>query len=603
MNGNGISQESGRLCLAPDRRLAAWWSGISERMRFTFLGSCAIGMVVHLFMFTNKLVNMDDAIHLFSSNEIRGAGIYCGRWFLRYVSDLTSHASMPWVNGPIGIFFLALTACVVVLVLDIRSRTGILLTAASLLTFPTICCTYAYMFTSTPYWIGLWMAVLGVKVTLHRRYGVLWAGLLYAMSMGIYQAYIGVAVALIFVRLWRDLLHCGTSWKGLLRDAGRYLAGGVLGIVFYFVLLKLFLWIKQASLLDRIGISEMGTVGAAAISKQIFLAYAEFVRFFFVDTWGFDTPISWIMRVSHLLIFGLIAWVTMRTAMRKYRMLKNCGTHAGRGDGTAWLYPVMALGMLVLMPLAMNLIRLMVGVDVQVYTLMLPALAMVYPLLIMLVEQTSQETEKSQKTTAVPGKATAVSGGTIQWLVTGTLTVVIWIGYLTTNQAYLKMALVYETTYASLLRTAERIESMEEYVPGETPVAMIHVPRKKPTMDEKPTMDMESPAWYEWHEFLRPAYPILGQFTERYQELSDPQNDFPSLGRFGGVTTLFARDDIFHDMSRHYIGVTFESVDAQRIEVLRETPEFQAMPSFPDRGSIRCIDGVIVIRTRDAGWF
>ena len=55
----------------------------------------AAGLAAYLFVFTNKLLNLDEIAGLFG----KGESISSGRWALALTSYVFPDVSMPWING------------------------------------------------------------------------------------------------------------------------------------------------------------------------------------------------------------------------------------------------------------------------------------------------------------------------------------------------------------------------------------------------------------------------------------------------------------------------------------------------------------------------
>ena len=60
----------------------------------------------------------------------------------------TGSGAFPGSGGLFAVFFLSLSACMVVSALDIRSLTGIVLVPLMMLSFPSVCSMFTFMFTS-----------------------------------------------------------------------------------------------------------------------------------------------------------------------------------------------------------------------------------------------------------------------------------------------------------------------------------------------------------------------------------------------------------------------------------------------------------------------
>ena len=95
--------KSDRALKTPYNCASRLWRRIPGYIRLTFASAVALGLVTHLYMFTNKLTNHDDIGHLF----IADYGTASGRWLLPSILGLDGNFSMPWLIGLLSILCLA----------------------------------------------------------------------------------------------------------------------------------------------------------------------------------------------------------------------------------------------------------------------------------------------------------------------------------------------------------------------------------------------------------------------------------------------------------------------------------------------------------------
>ena len=125
-----------------------------------------------------------------------------------------------------------------------------------------------------------------------------------------------------------------------------------------------------------------------------------------------------------------------------------------------------------------------------------------------------------------------------------------------TNRGYTNMQYQYEETYADLVRLADRIEQCEGYTP-----------------------DMK--LWLSDNEWPVTEDRTLGDLT--------------GLSGMGGMKLfdwLHYRNDFMY-----LFGLKFEQCSQEEYRAIRETQEFQEMPNWPSTGSVKVINGVMVVKT------
>lgn len=223
-----------------DRIAGNLFQRTSSAQRAAFLACFVSGYLVHLFAFTNIIPNSDGLSRVFDPQQMTVSG----RWFLHYASALNSFTQMPALIGFFSMVFLALAAVGIVSVLGMRSRSLAALLGVSMAAFPCMGYTFLYMFTASAYCLAIFLAVLAVAMA---KKGWRWAvagSLLLALSMGIYQAYAAVAVALSVLLILKRCLSHRAQCKETAVLGVRLLAFLAVGAVAYYVILQVFLKVK-----------------------------------------------------------------------------------------------------------------------------------------------------------------------------------------------------------------------------------------------------------------------------------------------------------------------------------------------------------------------
>lgn len=228
------------------------------------------GMLVHLFALTNLLHNHDN---IASQPGGYGMGVELGRWFLeilgRFFDKAGLNYNLPSVNGMIYIALLAVAAALLVSVLKIRSKVSAALIGALFVSFPTVTATMIYRYTTVFYGISAVMAVLAVWVFGKFRGSLLVSALLVALSMGIYQAYVPLTIALFVLQLICAGLRGEADAKQLVIHGLADCLALVLGLVLYFMGSKISTALYGQTLVDYQGVSTMGNITVSQLPKLV----------------------------------------------------------------------------------------------------------------------------------------------------------------------------------------------------------------------------------------------------------------------------------------------------------------------------------------------
>ncbi len=256
------------------QRVGRWLVSKGKENRLPMLAAFVFGFLAHTFAFTNKLLNHDEANSLFS----KGGTIVLGRWGLGAMDSVFPNVSMPWIYGVITIALLAVSVCVVVHILHLRSGWYQVLAAGFIMTFPSLTGTFGYMFTSSSYGVAFLLAVLAVWL-LQKPDKWFWAGALVCMvaSLSIYQAYVSLAAGLLVLVVIRQLLD-GEDAAAVLRRGIAYVVFLVLALGLYYGAALVILKLKHLEMVSYA--SDSLAFSPLSLPANIAAAYRAFFRFF-----------------------------------------------------------------------------------------------------------------------------------------------------------------------------------------------------------------------------------------------------------------------------------------------------------------------------------
>lgn len=422
------------------QRIADFLLAKARQYRIALFSAFLFGFLAHNFAFTNKLVNHDEVTCLFS----KGGTVVLGRWGLGAMDSVFPNVSMPWIYGVITIALLAISVCILVSLLHIRSKSLQVLAAGLILTFPSLTGTFGYLFTASSYGFAFLLAVLSVWLLQHRSPGH-WLGALACMvlSMSIYQAYVSITAALLVLVLIRQLLE-GEDASVVFRRGIGYVLFLILSLGIYFGLTQLVLKLKHI---------QMGSYASDSIAfdprslpGNLVLAYRSFFLNFQETALGLiPTPFS--RGVHLLLMFCAAVLLVFRIAGRRW-------------DAASAL---LLAALCAVFPLAVNCMYLFTTQE-SIHTLVLYSFACVYLLVLVLAD----------------GMLTALSNGKWAEIVRRTAlnttvllsAAIILINIYVANTAYLTLHLRYENAYAFYTALIADIRQSPEFTEG-TSLAVI----------------------------------------------------------------------------------------------------------------------------------
>lgn len=456
-----------------------------QRLSRALLYSLLFGLAAHGLALTNVIAFHDNVHYFFSV----GATYSSGRWFLGVLGSLFTrffgapNCASPLFNGLICLILSGLSAWVLAEIMDVRSRSGLLLLSGLLVASPAVAGLFGYMFTA-PYYLLAQLLCLSAAWVCQRRPDALGAGaggFLLALSIGIYQSYLPMGLCALLFAFAQELCRDEDSRaRVLLLRVARYAGTAIGGFLLYFLFNQLFLHLKGAALDSYMGISQMGQNGLLPYIRRIPAAYHQF--FFPGDgVWNVDLfPDN--VRVLYYLCQILMAALWLPLIWKLLR------ASAAKGICIALV--------LLCYPLAANLIYVMCGTYNEMHLLMVCSLIMVFVPLPFLAEHT---------VLPKPGKKA------VQRICAAVLALVCLSYVRFDNFAHTRMA-VYQTRSIEFFnRMVLRIESTEGYSP-ELPLAYVgdcpnvETFQAVPGFDRDPLTPLLSHETflysYSWQEFV-----------------------------------------------------------------------------------------------------
>jgi len=503
---------------------------VPKPVRFTFLSALILGFLTHSYAFLNKFTNHDDLNQMFCA----GYGAASGRWLLPPVLRLDGNLSMPWLIGVLSLFFLAMTACLTVSLLRIRSPLGCGLTAALLVSFPGVTATFGYMFTASGYFFSLFLAALAAWAACRRGWrGSLLGAVLLTLSMSIYQAYLPAAAVLMVGALFLETLDGELSLRQLLGKGLRLALTLAAGVLAY--LLTVRLTMPSGGLTDYEGIADMGKISLSRVPRLVFTAYRKYWFFFWENDWG-----------CHL---RFLRWGFLLAALGSLCLGAALLRRRRPGKGRI----VLALVLAVLYPLAGTFIYVMVP-NGYVHIHMLYPMVYILLLPLALLEYAAPGEEK-------PGNG--LLPRLMSWVLLLTLGLAAYSYWLTDNNAYLKADFAMRQCTAWSNRLVTRIEDCPDYEPG-MKVVLLGSHEREAALSPTPELEVSR---------------LVGIYD------------------LGDLRTYFT----YQHFLRYFLAVTdpVYTGESETAEQYAEKPEVQSMPLYPRQGSVKVVDGAVVVKLND----
>lgn len=298
---------------------------IKKNWKTAFFSAFFLGLLVHLYKFTNLLPNADSMYNFYSSQNM----VASGRWFLGIVCGFSSYFDLPWINGMLSLLFMGLTAAAVAEVFQMKNPCLIVLCSGLLVAFPAITATMSYEFTADGYMIAMFLAALSVCLTrmeyLEKKYWkqMVFSGVCICLACGIYQAYVSFAFVLAVCYFMTELLENRREEKQYWMWIGLQI--GIYGVALasYYLIWKLCLSVQGFQATSYQGIDQVGIMEIPMLKSGFRLIIQDFVKFFL--EWNIlehGVTVYSVLNILFLTAFAIgILEAARKSKMSKWHML------------------------------------------------------------------------------------------------------------------------------------------------------------------------------------------------------------------------------------------------------------------------------------------
>ena len=413
------------------------WRKSGTPVRLAFFASLATGLLAYMFRLTNTFFTTGDALHNIWFN---GNLIWIGRWSSSWLSSLSTDLTMPYINGMLVIFAVAILSALVVALLDIRSSLLAILTGGVLMCFPTVSATLGYLHNADAYMLAAMLSVLGFFVLERVRWGMIPAVVLITIGTGTYQACAALVIGLMFVRGVQLIVETSENAKALWLRAAKWILCIGLSLILYYLFAQLFS--KQAG----IAIGDYQSVTEAASAETLLLIPKHFIMCYqdisqqmeWVASTSQNTLLSWMNLI-------VAAAATILTFINFFISQKKPG-----------LRLVALVFLMLLAPFFLCSIRIF-NPD-KVYSLMTYSAAGIYLLAILMADRLPKTCPKEKKV--------HLAACLMNWLTVLCTTVCVFQWTVTANASFYNAALDYEKMYSQCIKFMDIAENNEDYFGG-----------------------------------------------------------------------------------------------------------------------------------------
>lgn len=414
----------------PEQLFSLLKSKIKTEWRYAFFSAIIIGLITHLFVFTNRLPNHDSLYNIYNSQ----AKVKSGRFFLGPASGISSYFDLPWVIGVVSLFALALTTVAIVILFNIKKRSSAILIAGIVVTFPSVSATFSYLFTADGYIIGMFLAITAVICAISWRYGFLIGALLMGLAVGIYQANLSTFLAYSALWIIYQIIVVRIPSASLWKHISKLLLTSAIGMGLYYIVFKIYSSLLGGHITPYQGLDKVGSVSMSDIPTRL-LQVREQLELFFFPSIASSIPLTLYDYINIILLtVVLLATLWFISKNKVYTTIDQ-----------------LALALLIccVMPFVYFIVYF-ISPDAFYHMLMVFSISSIYVYLVILYDN-------------LPAITPNLLEKSMAWVTIATLGIMIWNFNVIANITYFNMELRYEKTLALSNRLLDRIEQLDDY--------------------------------------------------------------------------------------------------------------------------------------------
>ena len=512
-----------------------------ERKKIILL-TFVFGIITHFLLLSNLIMSQDG---LFMGVHYT-AGSYetaLGRWGINIFDSLRNNIALPFVTTLISIFIMSFINILIIELLEIKNKIFEFFTILTVVASPGLCMTLLYVYTADVYIFAMLFSIFSVyslyKIK-SKKLGITLSIICFILTLSIYQSYMGITIGLILIVSVKDLLEQKYSAVEILRIIIINALIVILSAILYWLLTKIILSISGIEMAGYGGLSHISisTIFATLI-PSIKTAYISFIKYFFAD--GIILNRSWKRDKMYLFFFVLFALCMLVICIRKIKNKDN--------KKEFFKNYILSCLIIILLPIALNLVIILAPGN-DIYYLTSTQMMLMFPFMFTIFELIVEKD---------------IISNLLNWGISIISSLILFTYIMCCIVTYQTLELSYSQAKNIANRVLEKMEIFEEYNP-EMPVMFAGVVSDSNFVK---TLDLYD---FAINNSLRSSI-----FHGTYHGQQGTWKKFYNI--FLGHHFYFCEDYQYY----HIVN----------------SGEFKEMRVFPEKNSVRIIDGVMVVKFTD----
>ena len=421
--------------MAPEEALEKFLKWFDTNKRIGFIVALVVGLITHITMITETIMSQDG---LWNSMEYFRPGdweLTIGRWGIAIVERIVQFIAIPTINTVLCIIMVAITAVLIIDLLDFKSKVSSIFTALALVLTPTLVVTLLYIYTAFAYCFNLLISTCVIWLIYkykHKKIGLVLSAICFMFSLSIYQGYVGVTVGLCMMISILNLLR-NKDIKEVFKNIGKTILVVIIGGILYLCVTKMILVVSNLEASNYNNANNISVSGIfSGLGSSLIQTYKDFVMFFF----GNDIVVN--ANYMRGLIYGVfftmfaigivIAIIGIKEENKKIKAEKI----------------ILVSIFTILLPIGLNIIDIIASASTM-YALTSVQMILIIPFVFAIFELINKFV-------------------LVKWITVISCFAVMWTYYLADNTSYAALKLTYNQAYSSTMRVMDRIETTPGYV-------------------------------------------------------------------------------------------------------------------------------------------
>ncbi|MFI3226602.1 MAG: glucosyltransferase domain-containing protein [Clostridia bacterium] len=518
-----------------------------DLLKLIFISTFIIGFFAHGYFFVNHALSHDN-LWAFDAHREVAMKLENGRFAQILNFMFRGYYAVPWLVGILSLIYIAISIYLVVKLFNIKSKVLIICIPMVLVVNTVVTTNIATFYHEIDaYMLAFLLAVLGVYVMQKHKFGFLLSIVLFILSMGLYQAYVQVAIACSVILCILETLDNIEIKTIIMNGIKRVLTliASFFSYNFTYNFVLSYSGYDSASRMNKLG--GLSNYVSSNIFDDVYQGIMEMYNFFL-------NPVSHELFAENIIKYANILFFILAASCLIWLVVKN---------KLNWLSICMLVVLVVAFMFGSNVMRHMSieSGGYRYYWLLKFSNIFAYILGFIVIERSLNYKVKF--------KLKEFNLNFVKIVVIVLVTNITMQNIVYSNQVYYKKVLNYDSVLETMSRIVDDLEDLEGYKIGETEVLFTHAMLNSSLYSSRNMMPYLANNWYL----------VNGVIS------------------FGISYVEYFQNVLMYPMQLHEL-TTSGSIQ-ERIEAY---PELIDMPTYPNKGSIQMVDGVVLVKISQTGF-